>query len=148
MVSFLAASSRVPITALAFALEALSLHANFLPVAIAVAISFLVIETSGIHSFNDTVVEMKIAERSRGLEIFENEVELIVKKDAFVIGREIKDVLWPPSCVVVSVIKNPDVAHHGGEICEGDMLGIRYKTAHPEFIAERLEELLGKQMEI
>ena len=146
MVSFLSASSRVPLTALAFALEALSGHTNFLPIAIGVAVAFTVIETVGEHSFNDTVVDMKIAERNRGKEVYENEVELIVARDAFVIGREIRDVLWPPNCMVVSVIKNPYVAsHRPSEFGEGDLLRVHFRTTDPEFIAERLEELVGKQ---
>jgi H+/Cl- antiporter ClcA len=145
MVSFLAASSRVPITALAFSLEALSGFSNFLPIAIGVAVAFTVIETVGIHSFNDTVVDMKIAERNRGKEVYERDVELIVMKDAFVIGREVRDILWPPECLVVSMIKNPDSPHDRGGIGEGDMLCVHYRTAHPEFIADRLEELVGKQ---
>ena len=147
MVSFLAASSRVPITALAFSLEALSMHSNFLPVTIGVAVAFAVIELTGIHSFNDTVVDMKIAERNRGREVFENQVELIVKKGAFVVGREVRDVLWPPRCMVVSVIKDPDVRHDDGKIHEGDMLTVHYNTTHPEFIEEKLEELVGDQRE-
>lgn len=147
MVSFLAASSRVPITALAFSLEALAMHSNFLPVAIGVAVSFAVIELTGIHSFNDTVVDMKIAERSRGREVFENEAELIVRRDAFVIGREIRDVLWPPRCMVVSVIKNPALPQNDGKLHEGDMLCIHYRTADPEYTAEKLEELVGDQKE-
>ena len=146
MVSFLSASSRVPLTALAFALEALSGHTNFLPIAIGVAVAFTVIETVGEHSFNDTVVDMKIAERNRGKEVYENEVELIVARDAFVIGREIRDVLWPPNCMVVSVIKNPYVAsHRPSEFGEGDLLRVHFRTTDPEFIAEGLEELVGKQ---
>lgn len=148
MVSFLAASSRVPITALAFALEALAGLTNFLPIAIGVAIAFTVIETFGEHSFNDTVVDMKIAERNRGKEVYENDAELIVGKDAFVIGREIRDVLWPPNCTVVSVIKNPYVAsHRPSEFGEGDMLRVHFRTTDPEFVAARLEELVGKQDE-
>lgn len=146
-VSFLAASSRVPISALAFSLEALSCLSNFLPVAIGVATAFTVIETADLHSFNDTVVDVKIAERNVGRELFENNVELIVKKDAFVIGREVRDVLWPPDCVVISVMKNPDSPHERGGIGEGDLLCVHYRTYHPEFIAERLEELVGDQTE-
>lgn len=148
MVSFLAASSRVPITALAFSLEALSMHANFLPAVIGVAVSFAVIELTGMHSFNDTVVDMKIAEKNRGRETYENEVELIVRKGAFVIGREVRDVLWPPRCLIVSVIKNPDEQHRDGKIHEGDMLVVHYRSSDPEYIAEKLEELVGDQREL
>ncbi len=145
MASFLAAASRIPITALVFALEALSGLSNFLPVAIGVTVAFTVIETVGIHSFNDAVIDLKIAERNRGLEIFENEVELIVKENAFVIGRETRDVLWPADCIVVSVIKNPDRRNSHGGFGEGDLLCVHYRTAHPEYVADRLEELVGKQ---
>ena len=144
MTSFLAASSRVPLTALAFALEALSGATNFLPISIGIAISFAVIEIVGVESFNDTGVDIKIEERNRGREIIENDVELIVQKGAFVSGQEIRDILWPPDCVVVSVIKAPG-RPHGAGLDRGDLLCIHYRTAHPEFIAERLEELLGKQ---
>jgi H+/Cl- antiporter ClcA len=143
MVSFLAASSRVPISALAFSLEALAGFSNFLPVAIGVAVAFTVIETAGVHSFNDTVVDMKIEEYNRGRELIESDVELVVQKDAFVIGKEIKDVLWPPNCVVIPVIK----ISSGPTIGEGDLLRVHCRTHHPEFIEARLEELLGNQYE-
>ena len=143
MVSFLSASSRVPITALAFSLEALSGHTNFLPIATGVAVAFAVIEVVGIHSFNDVVVDMKIEEYNKGRELIESDVELVVQKDAFVISKEIKDVLWPPNCVVIPVIK----ASRGPAIGEGDLLRVHCRTHHPEFIEERLEELLGKQYE-
>ena len=47
MVSFLSASSRTPITAVTFAIEALCGLTNILPIAIGVTFAFLVIETSG-----------------------------------------------------------------------------------------------------
>ena len=144
MTAFLAASSRVPLTALAFALEALSGATNFLPISIGIAISFAVIEIAGVESFNDTVVETKIEERNRGREVFETEVELIVQKGAFVEGQEVRDILWPPDCIVVSIIKDPE-RPHGAGLGAGDMLCIHCRTAHPEFIAERLEELVGDQ---
>ncbi len=147
MVSFLAASSRIPITALAFSLEALSGLSNLLPIAIGVAIAFAVIETFGIHSFNDTVVEMKIADRNRGREMIETEVELVVQKDSFVIGHEVRDILWPPHCVIVSIIKNSDAGEGHIGLAEGDLLYVHYKTAYPEYTAERLEDLVGKQDE-
>lgn len=145
MASFLAASSRVPLTALAFSLEALSGITNFLPIAIGVGVSFAVIEVVGIESFNDTVVEMKIADQNRGREVLETEVELIVQKDSFVIGHEVRDILWPPHCIIVSIIKNPDASEVHGTLGEGDILYVHYRTAYPEYAAERLEELVGKQ---
>ena len=114
---------------------------------VGVAVSFAVIEIAGVHSFNDTVIEMKVAEQHRGKQIYENEVELVVKKDAFVIGREMRDILWPPNCLIVTVIKNPEITKYQSEFHEGDMLRVHYRTTDPEETATRLEELVGDQRE-
>lgn len=147
MSSFLAASSRVPITALAFSIEALSGLSNLLPIAIGVSIAFAVIETAGVHSFNDAVIDTKIIERNRGREILETSVELIVQKGAFVIGREVRDILWPPNCLIVSVIKNPDSTDRSSLLGEDDMICVHYRTAYPEETAVLLEDLVGSQRE-
>ena len=144
MTAFLAASSRIPLIALAFSLEALAGLSNFLPISIGVAVAYATIEFIGVVSFHDAIVERKIENFNKGREIFETEVELIVKPDSFVIGQEVRDVFWPADCVVVSVIKNPDLPHHTS-LAEGDLLQVHYKTTHPRYTEDRLEELVGKQ---
>ena len=143
--SFLSAASRVPLTALAFSLEALAGLTNFLPVVIGVAVSFAVIEITGVESFSEAVVETKIANRNRGREVFEAEVELVVQREAFVIGHEVRDILWPPNCIIVSVIKNPDSTEHHAGLSEGDLLCVHYRTSYPEQTERQLEDLVGKQ---
>ncbi len=59
MSSFLAASSRTPLSAVAFSVEALGCMFNLLPVIVGVTVSYLVIETTRIMSFTETVVENK-----------------------------------------------------------------------------------------
>ena len=67
-----------------------------------------------------------------------------VSKNAFVMGKEIRDILWPPTCVVMSV----DKAHPEEAVLnEGDVLHLRYKTVDPSNSVKLLEELLGKQKE-
>lgn len=55
------------------------------------------------------------------------------------------DVLWPPTCVILSVDKSP--THHGGltGISEGDVLHVHYRTYDPPVTMRRLEDLVGPQ---
>ena len=147
MASFLSASSRTPITALAFAVEALACANNMLPVTLGVTVAFAVIEVVGIHSFTDEIVDTKIEARNFGRRVCSVDVDLTVKEGAFAVGKEIRDILWPPSCVVVSVSNSPEARTHGG-LHEGDVLHIHYRTAHPEYTREKLEDLVGKQSEV
>jgi H+/Cl- antiporter ClcA len=85
MVSFLAASSRTPITALVFAVEALCGLSNILPVGIGVTIAFLVIETAGVECFNDTVIETKVDKQNAGKTAQIFDMRLTVSADTFVV---------------------------------------------------------------
>ena len=145
MVSFLSAASRIPITALLFSIEALSGISIVLPIAIGVTVAFVVIELGGISSFTDTVIEKKLEEYNDGKKKLIFDVKLTVKEGAFVIGKEIRDILWPSSCTVVSKTSAASTSRIGSGMAEGDVLHIHYKTAHAEETAEELERLLGKQ---
>ncbi len=143
MASFLAASARTPITALTFAAEALCGFSGILPVMLGVTLSFLVIETVGITSFNDTVIESKVAAAHRGKHPQIVETHLTVSHGAFVIGKEIRDILWPPACMILSVTHAPDRRSHGEGMAEGDVLHVRYQTYDPPQTAQALYDLVG-----
>ena len=146
MVSFLGASSRIPVTACVFAIEALNGLNNLPAFIIAVTMSFLMVEMLGIGDFTDTV----IATKERALHANKKpriiEVPLTVYKDAFVVGKELQDILWPVSCVVLS---SEQAAENAGKhtIGEGDVLTVRYKTYDPVATAEEFEVLVGDQPE-
>ena len=145
MVSFLGASSRTPITALTFAVEALSGMSNILPITVGVTFAFVVIESMGIPSFTDTVIEGKTEEYNHGRKVQTIDAYLTVGEDAFVIGKEIRDILWPPACVIVSVNNAISRARIGSGMAEGDVLHVHCQTSHPEITANSLEALVGKQ---
>lgn len=146
MASFLAASSRTPITALTFAAEALCGFSNFLPVAIGVTFAFVCVELFAIPCFSDTVIEAKIDARNKGRSPITIDTYLTVKENAFIIGKEIRDILWPPSCVIISLTHTPShTSYNTPTIEEGDILHVHYKTCYPDETAEELEALLGKQ---
>lgn len=145
MASFFSASARTPITALHFALEALGGEPNILAITMGVAVSFLVIEIFGVPAFNETVLEARVEEEHEGKTAQIIDTELTVRAGSFAVGKEIRDVLWPPTCVILSVDKSP--THHGGltGISEGDVLHVHYRTFDPDVTMHRLEDLVGPQ---
>lgn len=146
IVAFLGATSRIPVTACVFAIEALGGFSNVLAVIIAVTIAFLVVEMTGIEDFTDTVIEAKIRSIKMGKTATVVDVPLKVNKNAFVIGKELRDVLWPNSCFVVSFERAPE--NRGKhEILEGDIITVHYKTYNTSVTAEELKILLGEQTE-
>lgn len=148
MASFLSSASRTPITALTFSLEALSGIGNILPTAIGVTLSYLVIETTGISAFSDTVIEAKLesARAGRTPTIVDGHVR--VMSASFAVGKEVRDILWPPTCVVLSVHKsNSSDAHHSHAISEGDILHLHYQTYDEQATALEIEAIVGKQKE-
>jgi hypothetical protein len=153
MTSFLSASSRTPITAITFAVEALGGLGNILPFAIGATFAFLVIETAGIVAFNESVIEGKLEDENAGKTASIIETDLTVQPGAFVIGKEIRDILWPPTCVVLSVRKadhpqkdgEDDTQEHVPGIAQGDVLHVYYQTYDPPEAARNLEALVGIQ---
>ncbi len=142
MASFLSAVSRIPLTAIAFSLEALSGLSNIIPIAIGCALAYITVETIGVTEFCDTVIEHKIHSAKKGKKLFTADVHMKVEKGAFVVGQEIRNILWPPTCVVMSVDKQKINEH---TLDEGDVLHLRYKTTDPEDSLDLLESILGKQ---
>lgn len=143
MVSFLGAASRTPLTAISFAIEAMCGMSNIIFVVIGVTVSFLVIETLGVTAFNDTVIESKIKAEHAGKTPHVIDSNLTVGEGAFVIGKEVRDILWPPTCTVLSVIKNGN-STDGTMLC-GDVLHVHYLTYSPNDTARDLFALVGEQ---
>ena len=133
---------RMPLTAIAFAVEALSGYNNILPIILAAATAFIVTELFGVKSINDSVLEHRLAARGNNAEHRVIDTTVTVQEGAFVVGREIRDVLWPNGLFVLSV-QRADGAEHGG-LCVGDVLHVRY-TAADDVRREELLALVGEQ---
>lgn len=144
MIAFLGASSRIPLTACILAIEALSCGNNILPVVVAATAAFLIVELSGTKDFSDTVIERKEDALHRGKTAHAVKVPLTVRENAFVVGKDLRDVLWPVSCVVISVDRITD-NHDKLTISAGDVITVHYKTYDPIAVAEEFEALVGDQ---
>ena len=144
--AFLGATSRIPLTACVFAVEALGGIHNVLAVIIATTVALLITEASGLEDFTDTVIGAKIRSISRGKHPAVIEVPLTVQEGSFVIGKEVRDVLWPNSCTVVSFDRARENKQSPG-IGAGDVITVHYTTYHPTATAKEFKILVGEQSE-
>ena len=82
--------------------------------------------------------------KHRGKTAHTVKVPLTVRENAFVVGKDLRDVLWPVSCVVLSVDRTTD-EHDKLAISAGDVITVHYKTYDPIAVAEEVEALVGDQ---
>jgi len=143
--SYLSASSRTPLIALAFSMEALNGLPNILPIAAAVTVAFLTIETLGVPAFTDLVIESTAEAHRHGRKACVVETDLIVAPDSFVCGKEARDLLLPPTCVILSIHKNAAFHVPSAAISAGDVLHVHFQTYFPEETMRQLEDMVGPQ---
>ncbi len=144
--AFLGSTSRIPVTACVFAVEALGGINNVLPIIIATTVALLVVEMSGLEDFTDTVIEAKIRKITKNKKPTVVVVPLTVIENSFAVGKELRDILWPNSCVVVSFERAKENYGKAG-IGAGDIITVRYKTYDTVATNEELEALIGTQPE-
>ncbi len=143
--SFLSAFVRTPITAIIFSVEALGGYNNMLPVIIAVTLSYILVETMAIECFYETVIHSKVQDENKGKTSSVIDECFEVQPDAFIVGKEVRDILWPVNCTVLSVHKKgSNSAHSIGGISEGDILRIHGTTYDRKKTLFELETILGK----
>ncbi len=147
MCSFLGASSRTPLMAIAFSLEALSGIGNVLPVILGVCFAYVVIELTGTECFIDRVLSQKVESEAKGKNMVTVEEKFTVRPQSFAIGKEVRDILWPPRCQVLSIDRNHSAAHGGATLSQGDILLLYYRTYDTNQTQRELESLLGPQSE-
>ena len=146
MATYLAASSRTPLMAIAFAAEALGCITNLLPVITGVNFACLIIEAAHVACFTDTVIETRVKQERAGKTATVIDEHVTVAEGAFVIEKEIHDILWPPTCTILSVSKAQVYsAYDDGGLQPGDVLHLHYITYDPDKTHAQLEALVGKQ---
>lgn len=146
----ISAMMKMPLTATVFALEALSCYNNiFYVITVAVA-AFTITEIFGVKSINDSVLENRIETQNRGKELKVIDTFVTAQKDSFAVGKQIRDIFWPPNFFVLSLEhgKNhgAEVDEHGTKtISEGDIIHVRYSTYDESQTREELMAIVGEQ---
>ena len=141
---------KTPLTAIFFAVEALSCYGNILYVILVSAVAFIITEVLGVKSINDTVVDARVEEQNEGQKSSVIDTFVTIQPNAFAIGKQIRDIFWPTNLFVLSLQHDPnrsaEVDEHGGkEIREGDILHVRYSTFDEKATEEELFAIVGEQ---
>jgi len=150
IVACVSSMMKMPLTAIIFAVEALGCYKNILYVVVVSAVSFVITEIFGAKSINDTVLENRVEEFNEGKSIKVYDTYVTVKKDAFAVGKQVRDIFWPANLFVLSVkhdeSRKAEIDEHGGKaIREGDILHVRYSTFDEEETRDELMAIVGIQ---
>lgn len=141
---------KTPLTAILFAVEALSCYENILYVVIVSAIAYVITEIFRAESISDSVVEHKIHELNKNRKSKTVDTFVTIKKNAFAVGKQIRDIFWPSNLLVLAVKKDEkrenEVDQYGGKaLLDGDTLHIRYITYDEAQTLDELYAIVGDQ---
>ena len=141
---------KMPITAIVFVIETLSLYDNIIFVIIVSALSYAITEIFGVKSINEKVLDNRVKEFNQGKSVKVIDTFVTVQKNSFAIGKQIRDIFWPANLFVLSIKRNEnsgaEVDEHGKKsIKEGDILHVRYSTYDENQTRAELKAIVGEQ---
>lgn len=150
MAAYKGASMRTPITAIIFAVEVLSGLDNIAFIVLAVAISYLTVELLGAEPVSEIVYEARLEQEHEGKTREVYDMSMTVQPGAFVIGKETRDIFWPPECVVLAVHHETGSRSHGGHtgMHVGDVLDLHFVSYDLDRTMTMLNDLLGEQPKV
>ncbi len=139
---------KTPITAIAFAVEALNCHENLIPVIIAAALSFTVTEIFRVESINEHVVESRLEAQRQDKKPQVVEKEVILAPGSFAVGKQVRDIFWPNNLYVLSIRHSAETAAIVAEsedksLRAHDILRVRYTTYDPDATDAELNAIVG-----
>lgn len=137
----IAGMMKMPLTAVAFAVEVLSGAPLILPVLLTVALAYGITELFGAESVNDRVLEHRLKHARAGRESITQETTVTVGAGSFAEGKEIRDIFWPDGLFVLSVDKHRALGSK--TLQAGDRLHVRYATYNKTRLWQELTTLVG-----
>ncbi len=146
----IAAMMKMPLTAIVFAVEALSCYDNVLYVVVVAVVAYIITEFFNVKSINDSVIEHRVESLRQGKQAKVKEAFVTVHEDSFAVGKQIRDIFWPNNLFVLSVkfahSNHVEVDKDGSkDIRAGDVLHVRYSTYDSRATLEELFAIVGEQ---
>jgi hypothetical protein len=133
-----------------FAFEVLGGAQNPIFILVTILVSYLVGGVLGSKPLYDDILERKIEGYYDGKTAEFREMTLEVKPDSLIVGKATRDILWPPSCLVLEIrrahLDSEDKDRNGDKTLRpGDVLKLSVRTYDEAETRLRLEEILGTQ---
>ena len=146
----ISAMMKMPLTAIVFAVEALSCYGNVLYVVAVAVVSYIITEFFGVKSINDSVIEHRVENLHKGAEATVSEAFITVNPGSFAVGKQVRDIFWPSNLFILSIkyVTNDhvEVDERGGiAIRAGDVLHVRYSTYDSKETLRELFAIVGEQ---
>ena len=153
MCAFMGGTLHAPLTAIVLFIELTSSFTNLLFVSIVVFIVYFAAELLNQRPFFEVVLENLEEAQNEGKKAKIVRFEVKVSSGAFVVGKAVRDVMWPASSIVETISReenNKKDMDNDGEkkIYPGDTLSIRARLYDEEAVKKQLYTLAGKDHEI
>lgn len=150
IVACVSAMMKMPLTAIVFAVEALSCYTNILYVIVVAVVSYVITEFFGAKSINDSVIEHRAENLHGDVQAKMAEAFVTVRRNSFAEGKQIRDILWPSNTFVLSIkyasCDHVEVDGHGGKaIRADDVLHVRYSTYDSTQTLQEILAIVGEQ---
>lgn len=146
MSALFGACVKTPITAMILVLEVTGAFHSFLFTGLTVMIAYFVVEIFRSPALYDALLESNLNSDNQGKEheIIEFDVEIVGK--SFADHKEIRDLLWPPKCIVESIHRSGLIIIPASDtiLYESDILTIKVDTYTPDKTQEYIEQLLNE----
>ncbi len=147
IIACIAGMMKMPLTAIVFAVEALSCYDNIIYVIAVAGVAFVITEIFGAESINDRVLENLVDEINEGKTPTIIDRYVTVSEGAFAIGMHVRDIFWPNGVFVLSHKHTLPVDQRDKRavkaIHAGDVLHVRCTTFDEERTEEKLKDILG-----
>ena len=147
IVACIAGMMKMPLTAIVFAVEALSCYDNILYIIIVSGVTYIITEIFGAESINDRVLEYRVEEMNEGKTPSIIDRYVTVREGTFALGMHVRDIFWPCGLFVLShkhtlPIDQRD-KHAIKALHEGDILHVRCSTFDLKQTEDELEAIIG-----
>ncbi len=106
----IAGMMKMPLTSILFAVEALGLSQNLLPVILVCALSYVIPETLKEDSVMERMLHRHQENRNHGRSHVVCEQDFEIEEGAFAVGKEVRDIFWPHGVFVLSVQKSGEAS--------------------------------------
>ncbi len=140
---------KTPLTAILFALEALSLGSNVLVVIVVTIAAYVMTEIFGAKSVTDCVLEARLEQSHAHKRRRVREIYVTVKSGSFADGKAVNDILWPGQLTVLSYQKDNQTGWEdveGGHLlAAGQRLHLRYTVFGHDETVEQIAAIVGSQ---
>ena len=153
MCAFIGGTLRAPLTAAVLFIELTGQFTNLLFVALVIFVVTFITEIFNQTPFYDLTLETMEEEQNEGKTAKISCFEMKVCRNSFVVGKTVRDIMWPSSSVVIGIKraqeKHDDMDNDGEKkLFVGDTVILRARYFDEEELKKLLFGLVGKETEI